>query len=69
MKKVIFPIILSALVVGCNSNEEKTKIDDPKSENVVGVPNTNGNIPDTTNSINLSTHKKDSATTPKDSLH
>jgi hypothetical protein len=38
--------------------------------NKAGVQNVNGNIPDTTNAIDLSTKKVDSATTKSDSsLH
>ena len=42
----------------CSSNEKKTT-EDSKNQNEVGVQNNNGGIPDTTNAINLSTHKKD----------
>lgn len=61
MKKIIF-IALSALIFSCASKDEKTtgaKTDSTKNE--AGVQNVNGNIPDTTNAINLSTHKNDSA--------
>ena len=57
-------IALSALIIfSCNSNDKTTT--DTSDQNQVGVPNTDGVLPDTTNAINLSTHKKD--TTQKDS--
>ena len=65
MKKVIICATLFVFF-GCSSDAKKTTTDDAK-KNEVGVPNVNGNMPDTTNAINLSTHKKDSATA-KDSM-
>ncbi len=68
MKRVIF-IIGSVVVIflsACTSGD-KTKKVDSKSENEAGVENVNGNIPDTTNAINLDTHKKDSVGRGKDS--
>ena len=60
MKNVI---LLSALLLGlhsCSSDKTKTN-ENSKSNMEVGVQNANGNMPDTTNAINLSTQKKDSS--------
>jgi len=57
MKK-LFIIMLSPLIFSCSSNDKKTT---EETKNEAGVQNVNGNIPDTANSINLSTHKNDSA--------
>ena len=63
MKKFIL-ILLAIPVFSCNSNAKK---DAPPSENnYPAVQNVNGNMPDTTNSINLG-NKKDS-TSSTDSL-
>ena len=64
MKKILF-LALSAMIFSCASKEEKTtgeKADSTKNE--AGVQNVNGNIPDTTNAINLSTNKKDTLQSP-----
>jgi len=64
MKK-IFIVAFTTMIFGCDSGE-KTTVEDTKENNQVGVPNANGNIPDTSNAINLSTQKKDPV--QKDSL-
>lgn len=64
MKK-IFIAALALIIFSCNSGDDKTE--DTKDKNVVGVPNTDGTIPDTTNAIDLSTQKKDT-TQSKDSV-
>ncbi len=51
----------------CSSNDKKTN-EDSKTKNEVGVQNDNGGIPDTTNAINLSTHKKDTTQKSKDTM-
>jgi hypothetical protein len=66
MKKVVIMSIITSVIFSCSSNDKKSTTNDSKNNNEVGVPNVNGNIPDTTNAINLSTHKKDSSAT-KDS--
>lgn len=66
MKKAVIISVATFVIFSCTSNDKKTTTDDTKNSNQVGVPNVNGNIPDTTNSINLGANKKDSATT-KDS--
>ena len=65
MKKIILIITLTAGIFSCSSNDKKTT--DDKTKNEAGVQNDNGGIPDTTNAINLSTHKKDSVQS-KDSI-
>ena len=57
-------VFLIAFVCGCNN--EKKKPDKTETNDKVGVENANGNIPDTTNAIDLTTHK-DSATKKTDS--
>ncbi|GAC1381012.1 MAG: hypothetical protein NVSMB45_05110 [Ginsengibacter sp.] len=55
-------ILLFALLLGlysCSPDKTKTN-ENTKSNMEVGVQNANGNMPDTTNAINLSTQKKDS---------
>ena len=58
MKKLFFIIALFPVIFSCTSNNKKTT-EDSKSPSEVGVQNANGNLPDTSNAINLSTHKKD----------
>ena len=65
MKKIFIAAIV-LILISCQSNETTTE--DTKNNNQVGVPNVNGNIPDTTNTINLSTQKKDTVINSKDSL-
>ena len=57
---------LVSVISGCNSSDKKKAVE-TKTDEQVGVENVNGNIPDTTNAINLSTHKKDSTGMSKDS--
>ena len=66
MKKTLIMIALSQVMYSCSSNEKKTTEDANKNE--VGVQNNNGGIPDTTNTINLSTHKKDTTQKSKDTV-
>lgn len=66
MKRVFTIIISTITIFGCNSGSEKnTNSDSTKTYDQVGVPNVNGNIPDTTNAINL-THNADSTGNSKD---
>ncbi len=71
MKKSIGLLTLVSLLISCNSdNDMKYKDTDKKeekTENPVGIQNVNGNIPDTTNTIDIGTSKKDTAI-KKDSL-
>jgi len=67
MKRLFSIIILMTVIFACNStSEKKANSDSTKTYNQVGVPNVNGNIPDTTNAIDL-THKPDTAGNQKDS--
>ena len=65
MKKIFIAAIV-LILISCQSNETTTE--GTKNSNQVGVPNVNGNIPDTTNAINLSTQKKDTTAKSKDSM-
>jgi hypothetical protein len=72
MKKLFILYVLSISLLACNSNNKSNSKAGEKVEpyNKAGVQNVNGNIPDTTNAIDLSTKKVDSATTKSDSsLH
>ena len=59
MKNFTLFAIITFCIYGCSSSD--TKKVDSKTNMEVGIPNANGNIPDTTNAINLSTQKKDSS--------
>lgn len=59
-------ILYTALLLTFLGCKDKSAEGD-KTQNQTGVPNVNGNIPDTTNAINLSTQKKDTVQAP-DSL-
>lgn len=65
MKKILIAAS-TLLIFSCTSSDKKT-MEDSQHNNEVGVQNPNGIIPDTTNAINLSTHKKDTVPS-KDSL-
>lgn len=65
MKKVTLFFAIVIFLNSCSSDKSKTT-ETSKSNMEVGVQNANGNMPDTTNAINLSTQKKD--TTKKDSI-
>ena len=58
MKKIISFIFIVS-IIGCHSSDTTTS-GESKNNNEAGVQNVNGNLPDTTNAINLSTQKKDS---------
>ena len=65
MKKNFVVVVILGML-SCHSSNNKTE--DSKTKNEAGVQNVNGNIADTTNAINLSTHKKDTTRVPSDSL-
>ncbi len=67
MKKTLIIIALLQVMYSCSSNEKKTT-EDSQTQNEVGVQNNNGGIPDTTNAINLSTHKTDTTQKSKDTM-
>ena len=57
MKKLLFTLLVAG-TVSCDSNK---KVDDvEESGNTPGIQNVTGNMPDTTNSINLDNNKTDS---------
>lgn len=64
MKK-LYPLFIICLVfISCNNNNNDDKKTPTYHE--VNVKNVNGNIPDTTNAIDLSTKKTDTSTSKKD---
>ena len=65
MKKTLMIASSLLFIISCTSNDSKTT-EASKSNNEVGVQNPNGNIPDTTNAINLG-HKKDTTRIIRDS--
>ena len=72
MKKLFILYIFSISLLACNSNNKSNSKAGEKVEpyNKAGVQNVNGNIPDTTNTIDLSPEKVDSTATKSDSsLH
>lgn len=62
MKKIfILPVLIATTFFACNNKKSNSKVGkDADTYQEVPVPNVNGNIPDTTNSIDLSTKKTDS---------
>ncbi len=62
MKNIFLIAIAIISISACHSNK---KTEEVKTSTEVGVPNVNGNIPDTTNAIKLDMDKK--AKTGKDS--
>lgn len=67
MKKIFLLTAVTAIIYSCSSNDEKIK-KNADTNNQVGVQDGTGNVPDTTNAINLSTHKKDTTQNAKDSM-
>ena len=59
MKNLILFFAVLTSFYSCSSDKTKTN-ESSKTNMEVGVQNANGNMPDTTNAINLSTQKKDS---------
>lgn len=68
MKKFCLIISTSFIFLACNSDKTSNEKvgEDIEPYRQVGVKNVNGNIPDTTNSIDLSTNKVDSLNVPVD---
>ncbi len=57
----MFAVVLISCMCACNSEEKKdTEKEKVETNNAAGVSNVNGNIPDTTNSIDLTTHRDSS---------
>ena len=70
MKKSLPLLLITLCFLSCSNSDTKDK-KDAKDESSVGVQNVNGNIPDTTNAINIGTHKPNEIegdSTKKDSL-
>lgn len=66
MKKLYPLFIVLFVFISCNNNKDKKT----PTYREVNVKNVNGNIPDTTNAIDLSTKKSDTGLSKKDSsLH
>ena len=76
MKKTFLVLAIAAAIVSCNSNNSTDSGDtggtgpratdeDTTATNVQHVENANGNMPDTTNSINIGTEKTGTADTTK----
>ncbi len=63
MKKSLPFLSVMVILFGCASDNDlkntDTETTEVKSENPVGIQNVNGNIPDTINTIDIGTHKKD----------
>lgn len=59
MKKSLAIIGLTLFLFSCNSDTKSDTSTTPAAgtENAVGVQNVNGNIPDTTNTIDIGTHQ------------
>ncbi len=59
MKKSLLISCIALFLFSCNSDDKKDASDQPAAagENAVGVENVNGNIPDTTNTIDIGTHQ------------
>ncbi len=67
MKSIIFGLIVATTAFGCQaSSDKKAKSDSTPTYHQVGVVNSNGGIPDTTNAIKL-THNLDTIGNYKDS--
>jgi len=63
MKKILtLCVLVASTFFACNNKKSNSKVaKDADTYKQVPVPNVNGNIPDTTNSIDLSTKKTDSS--------
>jgi hypothetical protein len=54
MKKLFTLMVISSLVLACNSNSSSTPSGDSTTgTNATGVENVNGNVPDTTSGMQL----------------
>jgi len=78
MKKALYFFAFAAVVAACNSNDSnsnnggvgngpRSTDEDTAATNVQVVENANGNMPDTSNSINISTEKGGDTSKRKDS--
>ncbi|MDQ6763222.1 MAG: hypothetical protein M3015_11425 [Bacteroidota bacterium] len=59
MKKSLLILGITLFLFSCNSDSKSNTSTTPAagSENAVGVQNVNGNLPDTTNTIDIGTHQ------------
>lgn len=59
MKKSIAILCSALFLFSCNSDSKSDTSTTPAAgtENAVGIENVNGNIPDTTNTIDIGTHQ------------
>lgn len=59
MKKSLLILCFALFLFSCNSDSKTETSTTPAAgdENAVGVQNVNGNIPDTTNTIDIGTHQ------------
>lgn len=57
MKKLFFALVLFTAAAACNNNDDnETSVDNDSTVNTApAVENVNGNIPDTTNTIDVGT--------------
>lgn len=68
MKKIFLAAGLITTICSCNSSDTDGSVTaDTTNSYQPAIPNVNGNIPDTTNSISLDSDKKDTTGTAKDS--
>lgn len=77
MKKAFYLFAFAAALAACNNNSgdngtgtgtgPRSTDEDTAATNVQVVENANGNMPDTTNSINISTDKPKDTSTKRDS--
>ena len=73
MKKTLYFFAFAAALAACNSNDNnggtgngpRSTDEDTAATNVQVVENANGNMPDTNNSINISTEKGGDTSTHK----
>jgi hypothetical protein len=68
MKK-LFAILLIAGIFSCNSDKNEKEDKSKEGANEPGIQNVNGNIPDTTNAINLDNDKRDSSSKADSTAH
>lgn len=68
MKKGLFMLLFVVAIASCQSKTEKKEVEKAGDTNLSGVENVNGNIPDTTNAINVNPRKKDSTATTTNDL-
>lgn len=59
MKKPLAILTITLFLFSCNSDNNNDTSTEPAaaSENPVGIQNVNGNLPDTTNTIDIGTHQ------------